>query len=433
MDPSTRRALGSSRVLAAAMRLFGERPAARRRAAERVALAVGRAHIRLGVKHVLAVVADALLREVDGRRAIFVVREHATGQLFVWSAGRLAGPEAEQIRLTRPQTHDVAPYFDAVAGAWSAVRGAHGWTVAGLDDAGNAAARPLAEKIAGRLQARRHVLGFRVARHDEWEGRLFLVDARVRWNRIAALETARHLVAQADTSLDNVYLLHRLRVRSASAERQRIARELHDGIIQSVMGVQIQLHALSARLTARQNPVSTELARLAAVLRDEALALREMMQRMQPPELDPEQLVDTIAATVKRFQHETGINSRFISNVDRIALPPRACREIAHVVQEALVNVRKHSDASQVRVSLTRSDGGCTLSIDDDGAGFPFTGLLTQHDAAYDQIGPRVIRERVRLIGGEISVVSAQRRGTAPSGARLTITIPVPHGYAIAG
>jgi two-component system nitrate/nitrite sensor histidine kinase NarX len=168
------------------------------------------------------------------------------------------------------------------------------------------------------------------------------------------------------------------------------------------------------------------------VLRDEALGLREMMQGMQPAELEPDRLVETIAGTVRRFQHETGIRASFIANVDRVPLPPRACRELAHVVQEALINVRKHSGASQVKVALTHERGTCLLSIDDDGAGFPFSGRLTPKDSAYETIGPRIIGERVRRIGGDLSVVSAQRRGTAPSGARLTISIPL-NDYAIAG
>jgi len=225
----------------------------------------------------------------------------------------------------------------------------------------------------------------------------------------------------------------RARAEERADERIRIARELHDGIVQSVMGVQIQLHALAARLSARSHPIAADLARLASVLRDETIGLRELMHGMQPMELDPNHFVDTVAATIKRFQHETGIATRFITNVDRMPLPPRSCREIAHVVHEALVNIRKHADASQVKVALTLNANACVLSIDDDGEGFQFTGLLTQNDAAYEQVGPRVIRDRVRLVGGELQVVSAPRRGDAPSGAHITISIPLADGYAIAG
>jgi len=157
------------------------------------------------------------------------------------------------------------------------------------------------------------------------------------------------------------------------------------------------------------------------------------MQGMQPAELDPERLVDTIAATVKRFQHETGITARFICNVDRVPLPPRTCRELSHVALEALVNVRKHSGASQVKVTLTLEGPVCVLSIDDNGEGFGFNGLLSQDDAAYEHVGPRVMRDRVRLVGGTIRIVSSQRRGTDPSGAHLTISIPLASGYAVAG
>jgi len=412
------------------------RAIASRRAANRVTLALARAQIRRGFRHVLAIAADALLRELRGRRVVLVVREVGTGAAYRWSGGRLSGAAAP-ISVARLQPHEVRRCFlPADPPSWSAVRRGERWSVVALDAHGartSGVAATDAATVAESVQASKHLLSLAVARRGEWDGRLVVIDPRIPWNRGAGLFAARQLVAAAEIALDNVYLLHRLRVRSAASERIRIARELHDGIIQSVMGVQIQLHALSARLSARAHPIAPDLARLAAVLRDEALNLRDMMHGMQPSDLEPEHLVDAIAATVKRFQHDSGISARFVSNIDRLALPPRACRELTHVVHEALVNVRKHSRASEVKVSLTLDGGACVLSVADDGDGFAFSGLLTEQDAAFERIGPRVIRDRVRLIGGQLRVVSAPRRGTGPSGAHLLVTIPIADGYAIAG
>ena len=79
----------------------------------------------------------------------------------------------------------------------------------------------------------------------ELTGRFFLIDSQWDGDRESGLAFAQRIVRQVSRLIYNLYLLHRLRSRSAAIERARIGRELHDGIIQSVLGVQIQLHALS--------------------------------------------------------------------------------------------------------------------------------------------------------------------------------------------
>jgi len=254
----------------------------------------------------------------------------------------------------------------------------------------------------------------------ELSGRFFLIEAHWDGARESGLAFTQRIVRHVYPVLYNLYLLHRLRSRSAAVERARIGRELHDGIIQSVLGVQIQLHALSVPAATTSRALASELNRLGTILRDEVVGLRDLIQRMKPLDITPDQLMNTIADTVQRFERETGITARFITPFDRIDLPPRACGEVARVVQEALVNVRKHSGARNVFVRLAVADGQCRLAIDDDGRGFPFTGRLSPADQELTRQGPVVIKERVRLLGGELTVESDPGRG-----ARLEISFPV--------
>jgi signal transduction histidine kinase len=207
---------------------------------------------------------------------------------------------------------------------------------------------------------------------------------------------------------------------AAAMERARIARELHDGVIQAVTGVEIQVAALSLRLANESPSVASELRRLKMILREEVVSLRELMHQMKPLELGPHQLVDALEDSVQRFQRETGISARFVTQLDRIALTPRACREVAQILHEALVNVRRHSGARNVFVRLTAVNGDCRLSIDDDGCGFPFAGRFSQADLEATRKGPLVIKERVRLLGGELTIESDPGRG-----ARLEIAVPI--------
>ena len=139
--------------------------------------------------------------------------------------------------------------------------------------------------------------------------------------------------------------------------------------------------------------------------------------------MDSKKLLGVIHDTVERFQRETGIVARFTSDLEEVDMPQPVCRELARIVQEALVNVRKHSQARQVGVRLGVSGNGWKIVIEDDGQGFPFTGRLSQQELDDLGKGPLVIKERVRLIEGELTIESNPGQGS-----RLEITIPQQQG-----
>jgi signal transduction histidine kinase len=203
-----------------------------------------------------------------------------------------------------------------------------------------------------------------------------------------------------------VYLLHRLRRRAGAAERARVGRELHDGAVQSLIAVEMQLDVLRRQTETSPVVVSGELGRIQGLLREEVLKLRELMQRMKSIEVDDRTFLSVVTDTVERFQRETGISARFVSDIEKVEMPQKICRELLRIVQEGLVNVRKHSGAHHVRVCLSSSPSHWSLTIEDDGKGF---------------LGkaPMIIKERVGSIAGELSVES-----NPGLGARLEIKVP---------
>jgi signal transduction histidine kinase len=217
-----------------------------------------------------------------------------------------------------------------------------------------------------------------------------------------------------------------LRAESSQAkamDRALVARELHDGAIQSLIGLEVQVDVLRRQAEAQAPPMAGELARIQELLRREVLNLRELMEQMKPADLGPRQLLDFLAQYVDRFWHETGISASFVSDLHEVDLPPGVCREVARIAQEALVNVRKHSGARNVIVRLGREGSSWKLVIDDDGRGFDFEGHLAQEELDDSRKGPVIIKERVRAIGGELTVDSSRGRG-----ARLEIIFPASHG-----
>ena len=103
-----------------------------------------------------------------------------------------------------------------------------------------------------------------------------------------------------------------------------------------------------------QQPGQTpeELGRIQGLLREEVLNLRELMQQMKSLDVDSEGILGLLGDTVERFQRETGISARFVADVGQLDMPQQVCRELTRIVQEGLVNVRKHSRAKQVLVRL---------------------------------------------------------------------------------
>jgi signal transduction histidine kinase len=130
-------------------------------------------------------------------------------------------------------------------------------------------------------------------------------------------------------------------------------------------------------------------------------------------------LLDYLVTMVDRFQRDTGISARFVSTLQDISLPPRVCNQLARIVQEGLVNARKHSGAQKVLVQLGQQDGKLKLAIDDDGRGFDFTGRLALAELDAIRKGPLVIKERVRAIGGELVVESVPGKGS-----RVEVSVP---------
>lgn len=252
----------------------------------------------------------------------------------------------------------------------------------------------------------------------EWSARLYLfgpADRRLE-RRVHFL---RALADHATPALTNVFLLRRLRARAGAAERARVARELHDGAIQSLFAIDMKLEALR-RDTGDSVDVKRELGEVQGLVRQEVLALRELMQALRPVELESsEQLPEVLANLVEGFQRTSGIGARLVSTGGVSAIAPAKALELVRIAQEALVNVRKHSGAGQVLVRLAVTPGACQLVVEDDGRGFPFEGRLTAQELDECRWGPAVISERARLIGAELIVESSPG-----AGARVEVTLP---------
>jgi signal transduction histidine kinase len=248
--------------------------------------------------------------------------------------------------------------------------------------------------------------------HD-WSSRLILVNPRLGEDSEQELRFAERLLGQALPAVYSVYLVRRLRARVGAMERARVARELHDGAIQSLISAEMRVDVLRRKAQRESPGLTEELGGVQDLLRQEILNLRDLMLQMKPVDLGPQQLLDFMAETVDRFRRDSGIASRFVSDIQEdIVLTPHICRELVKIVQEALVNVRKHAEATNVLVTFAESNDTYRLAIADDGKGFDFTGKLAFSNPLSTAKGPTVIKERVQGIGGQLWIESYPSHGS---------------------
>jgi signal transduction histidine kinase len=295
------------------------------------------------------------------------------------------------------------------------------WSITALDGEGNPLSISFADALV-RLNERqpyRSVIALSFAFGTEWRGRVFLFDPSWQGETHEELRFMLDLLHQVGPAVYNVYLLHRLRRRAGAAERARFARELHDGAVQSLIAVEMQVDVLRRQAENSPDIVGGELGRIQGLLREEVLKLRELMQQMKSIDVDDRRLLNLMVDAVERFQRETGISARFVCDIEKLHMPEKVCREMLRIVQEGLVNIRKHSGAHHALVRLSSTPGEWSLTLEDDGKGFSFSGRLTQEQLDQAGKGPMIIRERVGLIAGALTVESNPGVGT-----RLEIKVP---------
>ena len=295
------------------------------------------------------------------------------------------------------------------------------WSVIALDREGNPVPSPSTEPL-DRLKERQFfqsLIAISFVFGGEWRGRIFVFDPSWKGETQEELRFLLDLLRQVGPAVYNVYLLHRLRRRAGAAERARFARELHDGAVQSLIAVEMQVDVLKRQAETTPAVVGGELGRIQGLLREEVLKLRELMQQMKSIDVDARRLLSLLNDAVERFERETGISARFVTDIVKLEMPDKVCRELLRIVQEGLVNVRKHSKARHALVRLSASASQWSLTLEDDGKGFPFSGRLTQDELDQMGKGPMIIKERVRLIAGVLTVESNPGGGT-----RLEVKVP---------
>jgi two-component system NarL family sensor kinase len=238
-------------------------------------------------------------------------------------------------------------------------------------------------------------------------------------NELGLLSTVAHQVAVA---VERARLSEETAGRARNEERARLAREIHDTLVQDLAGIALQIESALGAQASDPGLARRRLERALALTRDSLAEARRSVVNLRPSALEGRSLPEALRGLARRLTAESGIRATVIVGPsDEVAdrLPPRVEGELFRIAQEALANVRRHSvRATDAAVSLRIEAKTVTLVVTDNGqTAVPTAGGSDARDGGQGIPG---MRERAHAIGGTL------RLRTSPRGVRLVVRAPLP-------
>ncbi|NJL27948.1 MAG: sensor histidine kinase [Thermoanaerobaculia bacterium] len=222
---------------------------------------------------------------------------------------------------------------------------------------------------------------------------------------------------------DLFYLTEQLRQTAATEERIRLARDLHDGVLQSMTGFALQLAAVRRLLDEGRPTAARRLEEVQRLIAFEQRDLRFFIAELKPPESQENasaSLESRLNELARRIEKEWGLDVELDTEALPTPLADGLARDVYHLLREALFNAARHSEARRVRARLARREPSeITIEVCDDGRGFPFEGRFSEAELARDNRGPKTLRERVASLGGTLELSSG------PQGTEIHIVLPL--------
>lgn len=268
-----------------------------------------------------------------------------------------------------------------------------------------------------------------------WEGRVTLADGELKWlalgstpqtNTDGDVEWEGLIVNITKTKLDELELLRsqeQLREFSShiqdakEQERLRIAREVHDEIGGLLTAIKMDLAWIKDRLPKSKRILTDKTTTIENMVDKAMTAARNLAHSLRPGYLDSFGIVAAIEMEADEFAQRTSIKVLLDHNEDEMEmeLHPDVSIALFRIFQESLTNIMKHSQASEVRVTIRNTPERIDLAISDNGRGFS-----QEARAKPRSFGLRGIQERVVHFGGEVQISSAPGQG-------VTVSVSIPH------
>jgi len=215
----------------------------------------------------------------------------------------------------------------------------------------------------------------------------------------------------------NLNIRRRIEREAIIEERRRIAREIHDGVAQSLSYLNLKTKSVSDLLTSKDNVQAlTELNEIREVVKDTYEDIRESIDQLST-EIKSVSILAALGNYVREFSSNNGIPVQFEISKPFARLSPVAELQLLRIAQEALTNVRRHAMASNVDVKLRNTADAVEMIVKDDGKGFNLE-ELEEYPPGYH--GLAIIKERAEGLGGNVIIATAPGEGT-----EIKVQLPV--------
>ena len=375
--------------------------------------------VEKGLAESVRLILSELAREFDCARALLVICDEEIERLFVWKGEQdrrhVIAPDA--LPLTRAGAYLAEDLSQSVC--WNSLEGAGNGFAWNCETGARVKAVEVPPTAARQELAAHRAMAVTLLSSGHPAGRMILVNAR-RPFAPRDLRWLERIVRHLNVPLENVFLLRSLRARAVEAERSRISRDLHDGILQTLLSLNIQFGVLRRKLPHSPEQVGSDLESLEKTVREEGDDLRQMVKDLRPLRVESADLREMMYSFAERCHDESGVVVDLFLEENDLRAPDRICREVFQIYRESLNNIKKHARASHVVVKLWQDDTKIFLVVDDNGQGFSFAGKFGSEELDRLRLGPISIKERTRTVGGVLTVESNPGHG-----ARLTIEIPL--------
>lgn len=239
-----------------------------------------------------------------------------------------------------------------------------------------------------------------------------LIDQQVRSKQ----ETERHLL-----EYQSLYRLYMNETRHALVEeRARIAMEIHDGLVQTLVGLNYKLDLCEELLHVNPPSGLQTLKETKALLKNAIEEAREVIFNLKPLHAEKMEMFAALKHHLKTFERQYGIAVDFKLQGDEDRLLARSKLFLFRIIQEALSNIQKHAKAKRVQIRLQVNQSQLKAVIKDNGVGFRPNQVYADPEK-WASLGLQGIQERARLLGGSAEIASASGKGTT-----ITVLIPLP-------
>jgi len=256
-------------------------------------------------------------------------------------------------------------------------------------------------------------LGVPVIFKGQIVGNLYLADkAAANQFSLEDEELLTMFATQAAIAIENARLYEQVQALAVATERERIAREMHDGLAQVLSYVNAKTQAVQELLqTGQVEPAQAQLQQLQEAAQEVYADVREAILGLRTTIGKGRGLFPVLEEYLQRFTEQAGVQTELTISpgISAFSFDPRAEIQLMRIVQEALTNVRKHAQAGRAWVRFVANGAWAEVTIEDDGRGFDPN---NPRRSAWPCFGLQTMRERAEAAGGSLEVESRPGKGT---------------------